>query len=90
MSTTLEVRRACGREYASFVLDGHDEMHNQSQMKCHELRDRISRSAYDVDPRRVATAVIVKLAICGESRPRSGRGGPSRQVVAPHPDRQAT
>jgi hypothetical protein len=76
--------------YVWFVLDGHDEMHRQSQMKCNELRDRISRSAYDVDPRRVATAVIVKLAICGESRPPSGRGGPSRQGAARHPDRQAT
>jgi hypothetical protein len=65
-------------------------MYRQSKMKCNELRDRISRSAYDVDPRRVATAVIVKLAICEESRRHLGRGGPSRKAAARHPDRQAT
>jgi len=39
---------------------------------------------------QVAAAVIVKLAMCGESRWCSGRSGPSRRAAVPHPDRQAT
>ena len=76
----LEVRTRYrqGRRKSS---SGWTRMHRQSKMKCnmkcHELRDQISRSAYDVDPRQVAAAVIVKLAMCGESRRRRGEVVPA-------------
>jgi hypothetical protein len=91
MSTRLEVMGNCllAGDTPSCFPDGQDEMHRPNQMKCHELRDQITRNAYEVDPQRIATAVIVKLAMYGESRSHSWRGDPSPRAAARHPDRQA-
>jgi hypothetical protein len=66
-------------------------MYGSSQLKRDYLKERIARSAYDIDPRQVATAIIVKLAL-GQEAPwqTAPQGGPSRRAGGAHPDRQAT
>jgi hypothetical protein len=64
-------------------------MHADSQMKCRDLRERITRSAYDVDPHDVAAAVIVRLATCGAESYRPQRCGPSRRFFVQRPGRHA-
>jgi hypothetical protein len=63
---------------------------SESRQLTQDLKQRIARSEYAVDPRRVAAAVIVRLALGEDAltvgRPRSG---PSRPGCEGRPSRQA-
>jgi hypothetical protein len=76
---------------ASERLDSSSKkMYGSSQLKRDDLKEKIARRSYEIDPRQVAAAIIVKLALGEEgSLPVAPRGGPSRRAGGPHPDRQA-
>ena len=62
------------------------KMRGSSQLKRDDLKQKIARKAYEVDPQRVAAAIIVKLALGEEGPwPAARRSGPSRRAGGPHP-----
>jgi hypothetical protein len=67
--------------------DRHRDMHTDVNSK--EIKQRLAQSAYRPDPREVAAAIIVKLALNEESAGGEQRGDPIPSLGWEHPARPA-
>ena len=60
-----------------------------TDVKSEDLKKSVDRRAYCVDPKQVATAIIVKLALNDDGSLSAWRGGPSPRVRGDHHSRRA-
>jgi hypothetical protein len=59
-------------------------MNGSTALRREQIKRRIAQSSYEVDPRQVAAAVIVKLVLEGGlPRPRGSRNGASHSSDVP-------